>query len=106
MTKLEMISELLVEELQTFKEQIGLLEKVDKNLRDVRIKADSTRVEQLIERYLCEQGKRDDSLLSRIEQIESKVRAARTIPNWLIIPVLILFLSMAFVIVYLLIVKG
>ena len=106
MTKLELIAELLTEELHTFKTEVDRLEKVDKNLRDVRIKADSTKIEQLIERYLCEQGKRDDSLLSRIEQIESKVRAARTIPNWLIINVLILFLSMAFVIVYLLIVKG
>ena len=103
MTKLELIAELLTEELHTFQSEIGRLEKVDKNLRDVRIRADSTRIEQIVERHLNQDSMKYGLLLDKIEKIENEVKNARIAPNWIIGFVLILFLSMAFVIVYLLI---
>ena len=52
MTKLELISELLVEELHTFREEVNRLEQLDKSLQSSKIKVDSTAIEELIVEHL------------------------------------------------------
>jgi hypothetical protein len=101
MTLLETISQLLVEELETFKEQIDRLEKVSDNLKDVRIKADSSAIEKLLSEHLKIVIERSNEQQTQLENMHKKLKSARLYPNWLIVLTLLLFLSMAFLIGYL-----
>lgn len=101
MTRLETISQLLVEELETFKEQIDRLEKVSENLKDVRIKADSSAIERLMRDHLEKIEVESKAQYTQLEDLHKKLKSARLYPNWLIILTLLLFLSMAFLIGYL-----
>ncbi|WP_416444501.1 DUF6730 family protein [Leeuwenhoekiella sp. A16] len=102
MTKLEILSELLVEELHSFKEEINRLEKIEKNLKSTAIKADSTQIEKLIAEHLRKLEVDQTAQQEKREEILRMIKHSRTIPNWLIVLSLILFLSQAFAIVYLL----
>lgn len=101
MTKLETISQLLVEELQTFKEQVDRLETVSKNLNDVNIKADSSTIEKLLSEYLEIANKRSNEQQTQLEDMHKRLKSGRLYSNWLIILALLLFLSMALLIGYL-----
>lgn len=102
MTKLEIISELLVEELHSFKEEVNRLEKIEKSLKDMSIKADSTQIEKLIAEHFRKLEVNQDDQQKNREEISKMIKHSRTIPNWLISLVLILFLSQAFALIYLL----
>ncbi|MEC8682670.1 MAG: DUF6730 family protein, partial [Bacteroidota bacterium] len=52
MTKLEHLSELLVEELHSFKQEVNRLERIEKGLKSTSIKADSTQIEKMIDSHL------------------------------------------------------
>ena len=102
MTKLEHLSELLVEELHSFKQEINRLERIEKGLKSTSIKADSTQIEKMIDSHL---RKLKLDLISQQEnrkELLRKIKYTRTIPNWLVILALFLFLSQAFCIVFLL----
>ncbi|HBT09254.1 MULTISPECIES: DUF6730 family protein [Leeuwenhoekiella] len=102
MTKLEHLSELLVEELHSFKQEVNRLERIEKGLKSTSIKADSTQIEKMIDSHL---RKLKLDLISQQEnrkELLSKIKYTRTIPNWLVILALFLFLSQAFCIVFLL----
>jgi len=102
MTKLELISELLVEELHSFKEEVNRLERIEKNLKSTVIKADSTQIEKLIEAHLRNLQLNQSAQQENQEEILKLIRHSRTIPNWLITIALVLFLSQAFAVVFLL----
>jgi len=102
MTKLELISELLVEELHSFKEEVDRLENIEKSLKSTAIKADSTQIEKLIEEHLRKLRVDQTAQQENRKEILNRIKHSRTIPNWLIVLVLFLFLSQAFAIVYLL----
>lgn len=102
MTRLETISQLLVEELQTFKEQIDRLEKVSENLKDVRIKADSSTIEKLISLHLEKIKAESKAQHTQLEDLNKKLKSAKLYPSWLIFLTLLFFLSMAFLICYIL----
>ena len=102
MTKLEHLSELLVEELHSFKQEVNRLERIEKGLKSTSIKADSTQIEKMIDSHL---RKLKLDLISQQEnrkELLRKIKYTRTIPNWLVILALFLFLSQAFCIVILL----
>lgn len=102
MTKLEILSELLVEELHSFKEEVNRLEKIEKTLKSTSIKADSTQVETLIAEHFRTLEVDQTAQQKNREEILRIIKHSRTIPNWLIALVLILSLSQAFAVVYLL----
>ncbi|RXG13308.1 hypothetical protein DSM03_104119 [Leeuwenhoekiella aestuarii] len=102
MTKLELLSELLVEELHSFKQEVTRLEQIEKNLKNTTIKADSTNIEKLIEEHLRKLNAHQSAQQKNQEEIVKRIKHSRTIPNWLIILALFLFLSQAFAIIYLL----
>ena len=102
MTKLEILSELLVEELHSFKEEINRLEKIEKSIKDTSIKADSTQIEKLIAEHLRKLEVDQTAQQKNREEILRMIKHSRTIPNWLIALVLLLFLSQALAIVFLL----
>tara|TARA_R110002012_G_scaffold253877_1_gene432929 strand:- start:30697 stop:31011 length:315 start_codon:yes stop_codon:yes gene_type:complete len=102
MTKLELISELLVEELHSFKEEVNRLERIEKSLKSTAIKADSTQIEKLVEEHLRNLHVDQTTQQENQEEILKRIKHARTIPNWLLILALLLFLSQAFCIIYLL----
>lgn len=104
MTRLEILSELLVEELHSFKEEVNRLEKIEKSLKDTSIKADSTQIEKLIADHFRKLEVDQTAQQENREEILKIIKHSRTIPNWLIVLVLILilFLSLAFAIAYLL----
>ena len=96
MTKLEHLSELLVEELHSFKQEVNRLERIEKGLKSTSIKADSTQIEKMIDSHL---RKLKLDLISQQEnrkELLRKIKYTRTIPNWLVILALFLFLSQAF----------
>ena len=102
MTKLEHLSELLVEELHSFKQEINRLERIKQGLKSTSIQADSTQIEKMIDSHL---RKLKLDLISQQEnrkELLRKIKYTRTIPNWLVILALFLFLSQAFCIVILL----
>jgi len=102
MTKLELLSELLVEELHSFKQEVTRLEQIEKNLKNTTIKADSTNIEKLIEEHLRKLNAHQTAEQNNKKELLKLVRHSRIIPNWLIILALLLFLSQAFAIIYLL----
>ncbi|RXG14289.1 hypothetical protein DSM03_101406 [Leeuwenhoekiella aestuarii] len=102
MTKLEILSELLVEELHSFKEEVNRLEKIEKCIKDTSIKADSTQIEKLIEEHLRKLEVNQTAQQRNREEILRMIKHSRTIPNWLIALVLLLFLSQASAVVFLL----
>ncbi|MFD2826667.1 DUF6730 family protein [Leeuwenhoekiella polynyae] len=102
MTKLELISELLVEELYSFKEEVNSLEKIEKKLKSTAIKADSTQIEKLVEEHLRNLHLEQTTQQENQEEILKLTKHSRTIPNWLLVLVLLLFLSQAFALIYLL----
>ena len=102
MTKLELISELLVEELHSFKLEVSRLELIEKNLKKTRIKADSSQIEKLIEEHLKKLHIDQTAQQENRKEILKRIKNSRTVPNWLIVLALLLFLSQAFTIVYLL----
>ena len=102
MTKLEHLSELLVEELHSFKQEVNRLERIEKGLKSTSIKADSTQIEKMIDSHL---RKLKLDLISQQEnrkELLRKIKRTLTIPNWLVILALLLFLSQAFCIIFLL----
>ena len=102
MTKLEHLSELLVDELHSFKQEVNRLERIKQGLKSTSIKADSTQIEKMIDSHL---RKLKLDLISQQEnrkELLRKIKYTRTIPNWLVILALFLFLSQAFCIVFLL----
>lgn len=102
MTKIELLSELLVEELHSFKQEVTRLEQIEKNLKKTTITADSTYIEKLIEEQLRKIIALQTAELNNKKELLKLVRQSRTIPNWLIILAFLLFLSQAFAIIYLL----
>ncbi|MFD2826216.1 DUF6730 family protein [Leeuwenhoekiella polynyae] len=102
MTKLELISELLVEELHSFKQEVNRLERIEKNLKKTSIKADSTKIEKLIEVHLRKLHLEQTTQQENREEILKLIKHSRTIPNWLLVLVLLIFISQAFALIYLL----
>ena len=101
MTKLELISELLVEELHSFKEEVNRLERIEKSLKSTAIHSDSTQIEKLVEEHLRNLHMDQTTQQENRKEILKRLKKSRTIPNWLIVLALLLFLSQAFSIVYL-----
>lgn len=102
MTKLELISELLVEELHSFKQEVNRLEQIKKSLKSTAIQADSTQIEKLVEEHLKKLHIDKTAQQEDRKEILKRIKHSRTIPNWLIVIALLLFLSQASIIVYLL----
>ncbi|MDW5290927.1 DUF6730 family protein [Formosa sp. PL04] len=104
MTKLEIISELLVEELHEFKNQAQRVEQVSKILNDVRIKADTTEIILILQEFTKKQEQVQTLQKEQHKELLERLRNARVIPNWLLILVTVFFISLAFIIGYLLII--
>jgi len=102
MTKLELISELLVEELHSFKEEVNRLKRIEKSLKSTAIQADSTQIEKLVEEHLRKLHIDQTTQQEYREEMLKRIKHSRSIPNWLIVLVLLLFLSQAFALIYLL----
>ena len=102
MTKLEHLSELLVEELHLFKQEVNRLERIEQGLKRTSIRADSTQIEKIVDSHLKKLELHQISQQENRKELLSKIKRTRTIPNWLVILALLLFLSQAFCIVFLL----
>tara|TARA_B100000378_G_scaffold229741_1_gene194436 strand:- start:195 stop:506 length:312 start_codon:yes stop_codon:yes gene_type:complete len=101
MTKLEHLSELLVEELHSFKQEVNRLERIEQGLKSTS-QADSSQIEKMIDSYLRKLELDQISQQKNRKELLTKIKHTRTIPNWLVILALLLFLSQAFCIVFLL----
>ncbi|WP_066219575.1 DUF6730 family protein [Formosa haliotis] len=104
MTKLEIISELLVEELHEFKNQAQRVEQASKTLKDVRIKADSSEIIMILKEFLKKQEHVQTLQKEQHKELLERLKNARIIPNWLLILVTVFFISLALIIGYLLII--
>ena len=93
MTKLEHLSELLVEELHSFKQEVNRLERIEQGLKSTSIKADSTQIEKIVDSHLKKLELDQISHQENRKELLRKIKHTITIPNWLVILALLLFLS-------------
>ena len=85
MTKLEELTALLVNELNDFNKGIERLEKISKQLNDLKIKMDVTEYKNIIKEHQKEMA----SHLNRIDSFESrfndKIGQAKMYPTWAVV---------------------
>ncbi|WP_350290513.1 DUF6730 family protein [uncultured Croceitalea sp.] len=101
MKKMDEIMELLTEEINGFKKSIEKLEGLSNNLNEVKVKADTSKVEYYIKEHLRGQ-ERIQSLNQRsIKEINQKLKRAKIIPKWLLVLFLSAIIMLSMVITYL-----
>ncbi|MFS4469051.1 DUF6730 family protein [Maribacter sp. 2210JD10-5] len=83
MKKMEEMMELLTEEIEGFHKSISKLEALSKNFKDLKIKADTSSIENYIKSLTKEQKKAINIYKEKTTEIKQGLRSARIIPNWL-----------------------
>lgn len=84
MKKMEEFMELLTDEMVGFDGSVKKLETLYKNLDTIKVKADSTNIEDHIKQFLKEQQGRMSQLEKRIDTQQTKIKASRSLPEWLL----------------------
>lgn len=84
MKKMEEFMELLTDELAGFDGTVKKLEALCKKLDMINVKADSTNIEYHIKEFLREQKQRIAHLEKRIDTQQTKIKASRGLPEWLL----------------------
>ncbi len=84
MKKMEEFMELLTDEMAGFDGSVKKLEGLWKKLDTIKVKADSTNIEYHIKVFLSEQRRRMTQLEKRIDEQQTKIKASRGLPEWLL----------------------
>lgn len=83
MKKMEEMMELLTEEIEGFHKSIEKLEALSKNFKDLKLKADTSSIENYIKGLTKEQKKAMTIYKEKAMEIKKGLISARIIPNWL-----------------------
>ncbi|TMM51529.1 hypothetical protein FEE95_21820 [Maribacter algarum] len=83
MKKMEEMMELLTEEIEGFHKSIEKLETLSKNFKDLKLKADTSRIENYIKGLTKEQKHAMTIYKEKAMEIKKGLKSARIIPNWL-----------------------
>ncbi|UII79332.1 DUF6730 family protein [Flagellimonas sp. CMM7] len=84
MNKMDEIMELLTEEIEGFNRSIKKLEKLSRKWDDLRIKADSSHIEDYIKDFLQQQKIGIDTYKEGAKETSRIIKSATLIPRWLI----------------------
>ena len=91
MKKIDEIMELLTEEIHGFNQSILKLEELSRKLQDVKIKADTSVIEQRLKDQIQLQEKNLYKYQAHVREIKESIRRRQLFPKWLIILVLAVF---------------
>jgi len=92
MTKLEELTELLVNEINEFNKGIEKLEKITKQLNKTKIKMDITEYKALIESHLQKMNEHRNAQERFQNRFEALLKTAKVYPNWAVIVFIIAIL--------------
>lgn len=76
--------ELMTEEIEGFNRSIYKLEGLSRNLRNLKIKTDTKKIEHLLATYLEDERRSLVYYKGIIKKIEGKLNRAKTTPRWLL----------------------
>ena len=79
--KLDEIMELLTEELDGFNRSLVKLEKLTKNVDNIKIRPDTSQIEYLLKEYLDTEKTKSSKLQESVRNITEQVSKARIIPK-------------------------
>lgn len=91
MAKLEEIAELLTEEIQEFNKSVHKLEQLSKNFKDIKVKADTTQINYLLERYFQQEEQVQSTHNEKLKEVRDKVDKAYILPRWLVVSFFVMF---------------
>lgn len=81
--------ELLTDEINGFQKSIEKLEGLSKNLNEVKVKVDTSKIEYHLKEHLRNQERIQHQSQKTLNEINQKLKLAKLVPKWL----LVLFLS-------------
>ena len=84
MKKLDEIMEVMTDELDGFNKSISKLEKLSKNINDIDVKADSSKIEHLLKEHLKEQSGLLLQCTSEVGDTNKNLKRAKLTPKWLL----------------------
>ena len=84
MKKLDEIMEVMTDELDGFNKSISKLEKLSKNIKDIDVKADSSKIEHLLKEHLKEQSGLLLQCTNEIGDTNKNLKRAKLTPKWLL----------------------
>ncbi|QLE01494.1 hypothetical protein HX109_07910 [Galbibacter sp. BG1] len=82
MAKLEEITALLTEEIEGFNTSVTKLEKLSKNLKEVKVKADASRIEYLLETHLKRLERFEATQEKNTKELLNSLNRSRLFPKW------------------------
>ncbi len=85
MTKLEELTALLVNEISDFKNGIDKLEKINKYLKDTKIKMDLKEYKSMIESHQQQMAFHKETLEGFENRFNNKINQAKIYPTWAVV---------------------
>nr|WP_299168825.1 DUF6730 family protein [uncultured Allomuricauda sp.] len=101
MKKMDEIMELLTDEINGFQKSIEKLEGLSKDLKEVKVKADTSNMEYHIKEHLRKQEGILYQSQGTLNEINKKLKRTKLIPKWLLALFLSTLLMLSIVIGYL-----
>ncbi|QLE00927.1 hypothetical protein HX109_04865 [Galbibacter sp. BG1] len=85
MAKLEEIAALLTEEIEGFNTSVTKLEKLSKKLKEVKVKADASKIEYLLETHLKKQERFEAIQEKNTKELLNSLDRSRLFPKWSVV---------------------
>ncbi|WP_338357457.1 DUF6730 family protein [Yeosuana marina] len=85
MTKLEELTALLVNEIDDFKKGVEKLEKINDQIKDVKIKMDVSEYKAIIEKHQQEMVSNLNSIEHFENRFNNKIKEAKIYPTWAVV---------------------
>ena len=85
MAKLEEIAALLTEEIEEFNVSVAKLEGLSKKLREVKVKADTSQIEDLLETHLKRQVQFEKVQATNTKNLIHSMNKSKLFPKWIVV---------------------
>ncbi|MCX2678893.1 hypothetical protein OOZ15_02980 [Galbibacter sp. EGI 63066] len=85
MAKLEEIAALLTEEIASFNASVHKLELLSNKLHKVKVKADASEIQRLLEAYLKKQGQFEQDQAKNTQELLGHIDRSKLFPKWLVV---------------------
>ncbi len=100
MKKIDEFMELFTEEVTDFKESVSKLKEVSGHIRDVKVKADSTKIETLLEEHLNNQEQIFENIEDTAIEIERQLQKSKVFPKWYLHALLVIGITLILILGY------
>ncbi|MEJ4090063.1 DUF6730 family protein [Galbibacter orientalis] len=85
MAKLEEIAALLTEEIEGFNLSVAKLEALAKKLHKVKVKADTSQIEDLLETHLNRQAQFEEAQATNTRNLIQSMDKSKLFPKWIVV---------------------